>query len=114
MVTIVDYKSHQNGSGEEFFTLTVQGGVEAIKSNATGRTYLTARKAQVASTFDEETCKSLKGEKLPGDIKKVETEPYEYAIPDTGEVVELSHRYEYVDTAEETLRVNVVDESVVV
>jgi len=27
---------------------------------------------------------------------KVEVEPYEYALPETGEIITLSHRWEYV------------------
>ncbi|GGZ56425.1 hypothetical protein [Mesonia mobilis] len=114
MVTIVDYKSYQKEDGEKFFTLVVQGGVEAVKSKETGKTYLTARKTQVSSTFDELTCQQLKGSQLPGEVRKVQTDPYEYAIPDTGEIIELSHKYEYVDTTEEIYQDNVVDEDVVV
>lgn len=113
MVTIVDYKAHQKENGEEFFTLIVQGGVEAVKSKETGRTYLTARKAHVASTFDENTCASLKGTNLPGEVKKVKTDPYDYTVPETGEIIELTHRYEYIDEVEETIRENFIDEVIV-
>jgi hypothetical protein len=40
---------------------------------------------------------SLLGQELPGRVEKVECEPYEYAIPQTGEIVLLTHRYEYVE-----------------
>lgn len=109
MVTIVDYKTYQKKDGEgEFYALVVQGGVEAVKSEETGRTYLTARKAVVSCTFDEETCQNLKGTQLPGEVVKMETDPYEYSIPDTGEVISLSHRYEYVDQAEKVIQDNVI------
>lgn len=114
MVTIVDYKNYQNkDSGEEFFALVVQGGVEAVKSQETGNTYFTARKAQVTSTFNEVTCKQLVGSTLDGEVKKIETDPYEYAIPETGEVIELSHTYQYVDEQEETIQENVVQDETV-
>jgi hypothetical protein len=66
-----------------------------VKSQKTERFYATARKVTIPSTFNEETCKSLIGTEMPGRIVKVETEPYEYTLKETGEVIELSHRYEY-------------------
>ncbi len=95
MVTIVKTKSATNADGQEFFMLVVQGGVETIQSKETGRFYLTARKATVSSTFDEETCNSLIGTKLPGGIEKSEVDPYTYINEDTGEEFELSHRNVY-------------------
>ncbi len=109
MVTIINYKSATNAAGEEFFLLQVQGGVEAIISQETGRAYLTARKATVSTTFDEPTCQSLIGTKLPGGVEKVETEPYAYTIEASGEEVELSHRYVYnpnLQSMEEAVNVN--------
>ena len=83
MVTIKDYKTFQKENGENFFALVVQGGLEAVKSKETNRTYFTAKTATVACTFDEETCVNLIGTEMPGKIMKVDVEPYEYAIPDT-------------------------------
>ena len=57
----------------------------------------------VACTFNEETCESLIGTELDGRIKKVSVEPYEYVIPDTGEMVKLSYRYEYTTELDEML-----------
>ena len=76
MVSIVDYKAFQKENGEKFYSLVVQGGVEAIKSKESGRTYLTAKTTNLACTFNEITCKSLIGTQLPGQIRKVEVEPY--------------------------------------
>jgi len=95
MVRIIDYKKRTNAEDEEFFVLVLQGGLEIVKSQETGRYYATAKSATMSSTFDENTCKSLIGEEIPGAIKKVETEPYEYAVPETGEVITLSHRWEF-------------------
>lgn len=114
MVTIVDYKSYQSEDGKDFYGLQVQGGLEAVKSKETGRTYLTARKAMVPCTFDEATCQMLKGTQLPGSIKRVETEPYEYDIPESGEVVTLTHRFEYVGEDETIVKQNVVEKELVV
>ena len=98
MVRIVNYQKRTTEQGKEFFTLELQGGVEIVKSQETGKSYMTARKASMSSTFDELTCQSLIGTELPGSVKKVECEAYSYTIKDTGEIITLNHRYEYVDT----------------
>jgi hypothetical protein len=106
MVTIIDYSKRKNSEGEEFFLLVLQGGVEMVKSNETGRYYATARQCKIPSTFDENTCKNLIGEQMPGSIQKVKCEPYEYAIPDTGELIELDFHWTFVkegDTIEEVI-----------
>lgn len=95
MVTIIDYKLCKSSSGKEFYGLIIQGDVEIITSNETGRAYATARKALISSTFNETVCQSLVGKQLSGSIEKIKCDPYEYTVPDTGEVVELSHTYEY-------------------
>jgi len=114
MVTIVDYKNYQKEDGTNFYALVVQGGLEAVKSKETERTYLTARTAKVPCTFDESTCESLKGTQLPGTIQKVQVEPYEYTIQDTGEMITLSHRYEYIGEEESILKENVIQEKAVI
>jgi hypothetical protein len=96
MVRIINYLKRLNAKNEEFYVLMVQGGLQVVKSQESGRTYLTMKQASVSCTFDENTCKSLIGEEIPGSIVKVETEPYEYAIPETGEIITLTHRWEYV------------------
>lgn len=114
MVTIVGYKTYSREDGSEFYALVVQGGVEAVKSQDTGRTYLTARQAKVACTFDENTCESLIGTTLDGKIKKVQVEPYEYMIPDTGELVTLEHRYEFINEIDDIIDEHVLEEEAVV
>lgn len=97
MVRISNYQKRTTEEGKEFFTLELQGGVEIVKSQETGKNYMTARKASMSCTFDELTCQSLIGTELPGSVKKVECDAYEYTIKDTGEVITLNHRFEYVD-----------------
>jgi hypothetical protein len=97
MVRIVNYQKRTTEEGKEFFTLELQGGVEIVKSQETGKLYMTARKANMSCTFDELTCQSLIGTELPGSVRKVECEAYEYTIKETGEIITLSHRYEYVE-----------------
>lgn len=99
MVTVKEVKRAENAMGEEFYGLILQSGAMAVKSNATGRVYLTAKTAFVATTFDEQTAQSMIGQEFEGSIRKVTTDPYEYVIEETGEVIELSHRWEYFDPA---------------
>jgi len=96
MVRIVNFKQRLSEDGESFFVLELQSGIELVKSKSTNNIYATARKTSITSTFDEATCKSLIGTELHGKIEKQECEPYEYVIEDTGEVIKLSHRYQYV------------------
>lgn len=100
MVRIIDFVKKQNKDGEEYFLLVLQGGFQVVKSKESGRYYATMKQVTLSTTFDEGTCKGLIGEHIPGYIAKVETEPYEYAVPDTGEVITLSHRWEYFGESE--------------
>ena len=73
--------------------------------------YFTAKTCTVSSTFDEETCKQLVGSEFPGHIVNVETEPYEFAILVTGEIIEMSHRWEYQDDTQQLVSENPIAES---
>jgi hypothetical protein len=94
MVTIVEYKERVNLKGEPFNALVIEGEMELIKSES-GRFYATARRTSIPSSFTEETCKRLIGRQMPGAIVKVECDSYEYTLPETGEIIHLTHRYEY-------------------
>ena len=95
MVTVISYDQRQSEEGKEFYTLTIQGGIEVVQSQ-NGKLYMTARKMSIPSTFDEQGCEMVLGKELPGEIKKVDCEPYEYTNKETGEIIKLSHSYEYV------------------
>jgi hypothetical protein len=97
MVRIINYKKRETEDGKEFFVLELQGGIEMVKSKETDKFYVTARKASISSTFDELTCQALIGTELPGKVEKVNCDPYEYTIKDTGEVIVLTHRFDYVE-----------------
>ena len=114
MVKIVDFKTYQKDDGSEFCALKVQSGVVAVKSKQTGKMYLTAKTASVSCTFDEITCESLIGSDFPGTIRKVEVEPYEYTVPDTGEIIILTHRNEYVSEQESIVKDNVIEKELVI
>ena len=49
-VKITDYKLRTSLEGKSFFTLTLQGGIEIIKS-ANGNAYATVRKASMPTTL---------------------------------------------------------------
>jgi hypothetical protein len=95
MVTISGYNERVNKEGKPFYTLTVQGGLEMVLSEKTGRYYCTAKQSSVPSTFTEQVCKDLIGTKLPGKVSKVACEPFEYTVQETGEVILLNHRWVY-------------------
>lgn len=96
MVKIINVKPSVNAEGKAFVSLKLMGGVEPIQSQQTGKFYLTAKTCYIPSTFDEQTALSLIGTQLPGSVERVGCEPYEYTIKETGEVVTLTHTYEYV------------------
>ena len=95
MVRIIGFKEVVSNEGKTFNSLVLQGGVEIIHS-ASGNIYATARKANLASAFDAETCQSLIGTELDGSIEKQECVPYEYTVPQTGEILVLCHHYSFV------------------
>jgi hypothetical protein len=70
MVTVIDYHVRESKKGESFTTLTLQGDLEMIKSQNTGKFYATARKASIITTFNKDACKTLIGTTLPGRIEK--------------------------------------------
>lgn len=95
MVRIVNYQKRQTEEGKPFFVLEIQSGIEMVLSTKTGQYYATAKRANISSTFDEETCRALLGTDMLGNIVKADSEPYEYTIRDTGEIIMLTHRYVY-------------------
>lgn len=111
MVTIVGYKTFEKENGENFYCLVVQGGIEAVKSQQTGRTYLTAKTVNVPTTFDEQTCSGLIGERISGVVKKVKTDPYDYTVTETGEIIQLNHRYEFVNEEDSIIESNVIEQA---
>ncbi|TZF85809.1 hypothetical protein FW774_01690 (plasmid) [Pedobacter sp. BS3] len=102
MVTITGYEKRQ-GEQQEFFLLQLQGDIEIVYSQTTGQPYATVRKTLMSTTFNEATCQALIGKQLPGNITKVSTEPYEYTIPETGEVKTLDYRYQYAPEETQTV-----------
>lgn len=96
MVTIIAYALRESKDGKSFITLQLQGDLEMVQSQETGKFYATARRCSVTSTFDEPTAAALVGKTLPGSIERVACDPYEYTVEETGEVITLVHSYSYV------------------
>lgn len=95
MVTVTNFIKRTSADGKEFNALILQGEVEMILSKTSGKYYATARTCSITSTLDVLVCQSLIGKQLPGSIEKMESEPYEYRIPNSDEVVTLNYTYYY-------------------
>lgn len=95
MVTISGYAARESADGKKFYALILQGGIEMVLSEESGRFYATAKQASITSTFDEPTCKALVGTKLPGKISRIQSDPYDYTVKETGEIITLTHRWAY-------------------
>lgn len=95
MVTIKSFRKNKATDGREFISLELQSGVEAIQSLKTGKMYLSVRKCFISTTFDEQTAEALVGSKMEGTVSRVLCDPYDYTIKATGEVIQLTHSYQY-------------------
>lgn len=112
MVTITGFEKRLSKDEKEFFLLNLQGDVEIVFSQATGRPYATVRKTKLLTTFDELTCKALVGKQLPGSIIKLQVEEYEYTIPDTDQVVVLDYSYVYSPGENKSMEAEVFETSI--
>lgn len=98
MVTVKSFAKRQSSDGREFITLELMGGLEMVQSQNTGKFYATIRRCSIPSTFDESVAAALVGSQIPGDVVRIPSEPYEYTIKSTGEVITLQHSYGYQPT----------------
>lgn len=95
MVTIVKAILRESATGK-FVSLELNGDVELIQSMKTGRFYATAKRCFITSTFTIEQAQTLIGTQLPGTVVRAESDAYDYTVPETGEVIQLSHTYTYM------------------
>ena len=95
MVTVNSYNVREGKDGKTFISLELAGDLEMVQSSKTGRFYATNRRCFISSTFDEQTAKRMVGKQMPGSIGKMECNAYDYTLPETGEVIQLSHSYGY-------------------
>lgn len=95
MVTIKAVHLRESEDKGPFVSLELTGEVELIQSQTTGRHYATARRCFISSTFDIDTAKQLVGKQLKGNIVRVQCDPYDYTIKDTGEIISLAYSWDY-------------------
>src|SRR5688572_16476916 len=95
MVTVTGFNTKNTDSGKTFNVLILQGDLEFVPSKTTGRFYATARTCSISCTFNEVICQGLIGKTLPGSIEKMQCEPYEYTVKESGEVLKLDYTYYY-------------------
>lgn len=95
MVHVVGYSLKTPKEGKPYVALELEGSIEMIQSQNTGRHYATVRRCVVSSTFDEHTAARMIGKEMAGTIERVPCEPYEFTIRETGEVTLMSYRWDY-------------------
>lgn len=97
MLTITSYSARTSSQdGSQYYSLELTSDDPEIVLSQTGRYYVTTKKCSMSSTFPESVCKAMVGKQIPGSIGKVECEPYEFTIPESGEIITRQHRYEYM------------------
>jgi len=95
MVQISNFHRVETKDGRTFISLELTGQAELVQSQSTGKFYATVRTCRIPSTFDAKVAESMIGQKIEGDIVRVQCDPYEYANKRTGEVMILQHSYAY-------------------
>jgi len=95
MVKVKTALLREGKEGKSFVSLELTGDIELVQSQNTGRFYATTKRCFISSTFDLETAQSFVGKTLPGKIVRALCEPYEYTVPESGEVVMLGYTYQY-------------------
>ena len=97
MVTVVGYslRTQKEGDKKQYIALEIEGEIEAVQSQNSGRFYVTVRRCTISSTFDEATAERMVGKQMAGSIERVSCQAYDYTMPETGEVVKMGYRWEY-------------------
>ena len=95
MVTVKQAHLREGQDNKSFVTLELEGDLVLIQSQNTGRFYATAKRCFISSTFDLKTAQEFIGKKMSGDIVRVQSDPYEFKVPESDEVLVLTHSYEY-------------------
>ena len=98
MVTVVGFnlRTQKEGEKKQYITLEIEGDIEMIQSQNTGRHYATVRRCVVSSTFDPLTAERMVGKQMAGTIERVPCESYDFTVPESGEVIQLGYRWDYV------------------
>lgn len=98
MVTVIGYNIRTQKDNEQntYISLELEGDIEMVQSQTTGRHYATVRRCAISSTFDQLTAERMVGKQMPGSIERVPCEPYDFTIEATGEVIKVGYRWGYV------------------
>lgn len=96
MVKVVDFKDRVTSDGRTFYVLVLEGGVEVVPSKVSGKPYFRKKIVTVPTSFDEDVCKALIDSEFEGSIENRACDPYEIVIEETGEVIEVSTRNEFI------------------
>jgi hypothetical protein len=95
MVQIVGHSLKTPKEGKPYVALEIEGEIEMVQSQNTGRFYATVRRCTISSTFDQLTAERMVGKEMPGTIERVPCEPYDYTIKETAEVIKIAYRWDY-------------------
>jgi hypothetical protein len=95
MVTVVNAIKRCSKEGKPFMVLELQGTLELVQSSANGKFYATSKKCFITSTFSEEVAKAFIGNKMEGEIARVQCDPYDFRVPNTGEIIRLNYTYDF-------------------
>ena len=95
MVTVKSYFLNQNNEGKTYVCLELIGEIEILQSKQSGKFYAAVKKCKIPTTIDEATAKLMIGREIGGTIAKKDCAAYDYTVHATGEVVTLTHKYEY-------------------
>lgn len=95
MVTVIAVHRRISKEGKPFMVLELQGPLELVQSSVNGKFYATSRRCFLTSTFSEEVAEAFIGSKMEGEIVRVECDPYDFNIPNTGERVRLNYTYDF-------------------
>lgn len=98
MVTVIGYniRTQKDNEQKTYISLELEGDIEMVQSQNTGRFYATVRRCATSSSFDEITAERMVGKQMPGSIERVPCDPYDFTIEATGEVIKVGYRWGYV------------------
>ena len=103
MVTIIGLEKKTNlKTKASYLVLLVQGSAEVLTSKASGRAYISSRRASVPCALSDLQAKALIGQTLPGSIEKVACTPFEVKLP-TGKRLKISETYQFQPEMAETV-----------
>jgi hypothetical protein len=95
MVTVIAVHKRLSKDGKPFIALELQGKLELVQSTVNGKFYATSRRCFITSTFSEEVAEAFIGNKMQGEIIRVQCDPYDFTIPNTGASARLNYTYEF-------------------